>query len=673
MGDTEIVATEDALQALIDHLVYPLLPIRASLLDSPSISQQQCVAKQMHAVVLLYNYYHRKQYPELEFLGFESFCKVAVNARPSLLMHMKFMQRCNEKSGNLDKQLSITEEMVMEACNICTQLDASRDAPDIEGWRVSKVVILVVDSMKRNCLLQFSSMVQGVWSLVEKNLDVPYHNLEGASEMLGTNKKNRVTKRLCGDESDAGEAALQQIAFLAVKEVTGIDQTDLTILERHFVYSLSKEKSTARFYLMQCNKPINEEVIQVPIKDAISSLQGPLVRKSVDTCVATSVVEYFHLLPYVSVVSDWFSREIYTGSSQLSPGCPRNVGENCSLIIGMPCTMEGDDTGDRSDCYGQTTDIPENETDRIKCEIVYKEENDGNHMKESVGAVCMPKKMSDDSSLICHGQPPPSEDAAKIAKNIQDTHVEKRKKPLIQNGSKATGNGLRDKVERVVSSKKPCATEKIGVKVKSGDDVCRNGSLVPHGVTAGGRPQGSLVRSPLDPDKAPAVLASKGNELLETALRALQKKQDELCHQHRQLADEIAQCEKKIQTIMGGGEDGFMLEIESIIEACNAASSKVGSQTRHSHHVKRKRLSEAILILRSPCQELDEICSENNWILPRYSVSPSSGGFLASVTIQGMDFECSGCGDVRSNPREARESAATDMMSKLRSMASQLQ
>lgn len=49
---------------------------------------------------------------------------------------------------------------------------------------------------------------------------------------------------------------------------TGISQTDLVILEKHVVYSLSKEKTTARFYIMQCNQP-NNEAIQVPIKDVL--------------------------------------------------------------------------------------------------------------------------------------------------------------------------------------------------------------------------------------------------------------------------------------------------------------------------------------------------------------------------------------------------------------------
>lgn len=50
---------------------------------------------------------------------------------------------------------------------------------------------------------------------------------------------------------------------------TGIHQSDLLVLESHAVYSLSKEKTSARFYIMRCTQSVNEDVIQVPVKDVI--------------------------------------------------------------------------------------------------------------------------------------------------------------------------------------------------------------------------------------------------------------------------------------------------------------------------------------------------------------------------------------------------------------------
>lgn len=43
------------------------------------------------------------------------------------------------------------------------------------------------------------------------------------------------------------------------------------VLESHVVYSLSKEKTAARFYIVKCMSLIKEH-LQVPIKDAIERL-----------------------------------------------------------------------------------------------------------------------------------------------------------------------------------------------------------------------------------------------------------------------------------------------------------------------------------------------------------------------------------------------------------------
>jgi hypothetical protein len=240
--------------------------------DTPSLSQQQLVAKQMHAAVLLYNYYLRKQHPQLEVLGFEAFCKLAVVLRPPLLAHLRLMQRSDDTElDDLEKQLSETEKRVMEACDISTSLDASKDVPNIEGWPISKVAVLLVDSKRENFILRFSSITEGVWSLIEKDVDISNITSEGVVDAKQANRKKRFIRKPSKDESSVDESSLLQLSYLAVKESTGINQTDLLVLERHAVYSLSKEKTATRFYIMQCTKLVHdhEDVIQVPIKDTI--------------------------------------------------------------------------------------------------------------------------------------------------------------------------------------------------------------------------------------------------------------------------------------------------------------------------------------------------------------------------------------------------------------------
>ncbi|KAK1294610.1 hypothetical protein QJS10_CPA16g00138 [Acorus calamus] len=176
--------------------------------------------------------------------------------------------------------------------------------------------------------------------------------------------------------------------------------------------------------------------------------------------------------------------------------------------------------------------------------------------------------------------------------------------------------------------------------------------------------------------------SAKGDASLQITLIALQKKRYELYHLYQEVGDEIAQCEMDIQSMLNGEENDSTLKIDSVAKECHALWSKFGQICTGTplcgeqcpHLNKKKRLSEAILKIRNPCQELDEICYENNWILPRYNVLPSvaNEGFRATVTIQGLDFQHIEGGDMKQSPREARESAATHVLSELRRMAVQL-
>lgn len=179
----------------------------------------------MHAVGLLYNYYHRKQHPQLEFLDFDSFCKLAAVLKPPLLTFMKLMQRSDDTElDELDKQISITERTIMDACDICNALEASKDVPHLDGWPISKVAVFLVDSGEENCLLQFSSVTQGVWSVIERDIDIGSghsHSSEDTVEANHKNKKKKITKRSL-NTSGIGDAELLKLAFSAVKDATGM-------------------------------------------------------------------------------------------------------------------------------------------------------------------------------------------------------------------------------------------------------------------------------------------------------------------------------------------------------------------------------------------------------------------------------------------------------------------
>lgn len=173
-------------------------------------------------MVLLYNYYHRKQHPELPFLAFDEFCKLAVDLKPTLLAHMNFMQQSDETELNdVEKQLSVAEKMIMDACDICTCLDVSKNLPNIEGWPLSKVTVLLVDSEKENCFLLFGSITKGVWSVIEKDVDISSQSSEDTKGSKFTLKKKRVIRKPTKDKLNVDEAGLLQLGYSAVKEAAG--------------------------------------------------------------------------------------------------------------------------------------------------------------------------------------------------------------------------------------------------------------------------------------------------------------------------------------------------------------------------------------------------------------------------------------------------------------------
>ena len=112
-----------------------------------------------------------------------------------------------------DVHLSLTERAVKCACDIALSLDASKDTPSIEGYPISTVAVLLIDSEKKNCMLQLDAVTEGVWSLVEKEIDV-----------FGTDEDIRVgEKRKVKDQQPlSGHAKFLQIGFDAVKDVAGM-------------------------------------------------------------------------------------------------------------------------------------------------------------------------------------------------------------------------------------------------------------------------------------------------------------------------------------------------------------------------------------------------------------------------------------------------------------------
>ncbi|CAI9768166.1 unnamed protein product [Fraxinus pennsylvanica] len=301
----EVCPKEDLVEELMEYLVCPSVHIKDN--------DQQVVAIQMYAVVLLYNYYHRKLHPKIELLDFVAFCELSVFLRPSMKAFMKStIQAESTEMNNTEDELSITEKEIKSACNISMALDASKDVPNIEGWPVSKVSVLLVDAKKENCLLKFGNVTKGVWSLIEIDLDESKINSKiSAKEKIGK-KRKRKTRR-SADPKNAVEDGFQRLAFDTVKEETGINRSDLVILETHIVYSLNKENTATQVYIMQWIqwKQSICEYKEFLVEYVLKSLQGPLVEKITGFWTIRPVVEYYRMLPYVGIMSSWFLRWIW--------------------------------------------------------------------------------------------------------------------------------------------------------------------------------------------------------------------------------------------------------------------------------------------------------------------------------------------------------------------------
>ncbi|CAK8573178.1 unnamed protein product [Lathyrus sativus] len=313
---SQVCSSVDAIRAFLEHFVDLMLPEKPSIQDDPPLSQQQKIANQDHSVVLLYNYYHRKQNPDLSYVGFREFCKLIVDMRPALLPYMKFTAKPNETDlVDVEEQLSLTGKAITSSYDICTILNPSRSVPNIEGWPISKVAVLLVDS-KENCFLRFCSTTGGVWSLIEKDVDTSGQISEVTRDVKSTYQKRRVIKKPSKDGLNEGR--ILEVGYSAVKEAagTGVNSIDIMLLKSYIVYSQSKEKTASRFYIMKCSKLISEGFIQVPIIDLVKSFQGPLVKRSSSSWMVTPVVKHFHMLPYSEIISEWISSETFSNSLQ---------------------------------------------------------------------------------------------------------------------------------------------------------------------------------------------------------------------------------------------------------------------------------------------------------------------------------------------------------------------
>ena len=172
------------------------------------------VVAQVHATVILYNYYHRKQFPQLEFASPDRFCMSAclTVSNKNLLMYVNQAQ--SRLFNGVGAGLSVTDKAIIDACDIAEALDPMKGSPEMIMWPISKVAVLLLNRTKKVCLLEHGSVTKGVWSLFEKDIKTALGGSLSSDMSVQGSSNNSIAL-------PSEPYVLQQIAYSEVELKTG--------------------------------------------------------------------------------------------------------------------------------------------------------------------------------------------------------------------------------------------------------------------------------------------------------------------------------------------------------------------------------------------------------------------------------------------------------------------
>ncbi|WVZ65529.1 hypothetical protein U9M48_014877 [Paspalum notatum var. saurae] len=641
-GVVEVVELEDAVKLLVEHLVMPVLPRRPLRRDEALAPEsQEAVARQIHATVLLYNYYHRKQFPQLEFANPERFSMTAcLTAGDALLMYLSQLHDHRGAGG----VLSVTDKAVIDACDIAEALDPTKDSPEMTMWPISKVAVLLLDRTKKKCLLEHGPETKGVWSILEKDIKTAL----GGSHSSDLSVQESSNKNV---ELASQPYVLQQIAYSEVELKTGLKRTNLRLLEEHRVYSLSKKGTATILFVLQYEQTGNGNLKEMPLEVLVERMSGPIFKRD-PYCATTYVVECYHLLPYKEVLLNILNRELPLDSSLSAP---------------KERIFQNGKSSSRSE-------IDEN--------LKEQEANSKAKMKKITTNVSAPKKNKQVVKTVADG----GTNNCSTSKNKKSSNMNgKRKsealKPTLatyaekgdgESPTKETDSLAFPNVEslKLVSAKVTGPTHggflDLNARVQMDENIAEKHSKRRN------MPQDIFLAPDVDPVIENHALESQKEKVKEESggirgnmnvqkyatLQLLQTMRNDTLREQCVLGDRSAQYEMEIQTILT--EEEMTPKLMSILkkyenmcnmkQVANLTCSGEGCQTMN---------------------ELDDICHESNWFLPRYKVLPSvtCDMYQASVYLTGPDFNLSADGDMKITPHEARDSAASNMLYQLQQKA----
>ncbi|CAM0952402.1 unnamed protein product [Alopecurus aequalis] len=577
--------------------------------------------------MILYNYYHRKMFPKLAFADAKRFFACASLAVGDDFLPYLSMVHERENNSGVPGTLSVADRKAIQACEIAAQLDATKDYPDMQIWPIAKVAVLLLDPTKKKCLIQYGADTQGVWSIIEKEYDAAARISHSTNQPAGQDLTNGRT--FCALD---GPFLLQQLALSEVERRTGMKVSDLLVLDEALAYSLSKERTSTKLFIVQYKQATKGNLVEISLEELINSMTGPVFVND-PFPKTTSVVEYYHILPYKEILSELLHRK-----------WPADPLHGLQSVIDEK--MEEQDENSMSKMGKRMTEV--------------------STPKKNKGAIKAPGANSNQNSSISkhkRGRKSKAE-ASRVTEAVGPDGESPITLPDIETSGLLISGGQVD--ENKTQKQSICGNmpQEVFPAMALVDPAIRNGALERHDMEV--------------TEKSGNITENNDDQICDL-LRSIQKIRDETLHKERIFQERSIQCDMDIQAILNEGKitpkvlaigDKYKGTFSNMMEVANSSCSGDGGQTMS---LKRKRLKEALLV--NKCQELDEICNVCKWILPRYTIVPSvaDGMFHASVHLTGPDFNMSIPGDISLTPHEARCSAAVNMIVELHKKAKEEQ
>ncbi|XP_040383250.1 uncharacterized protein LOC102721864 isoform X2 [Oryza brachyantha] len=683
-GEGVVVEMEDAVGILVDDLVRPALRKGSRM----TAENQADVARQIHMAVILYNYYHRKQFPQLAFADAKRFFRCATLTLGESLLAYSTMVHQHEKSSSSSGEavnLSVTDKAVVDACGIAEALDASQESPDMTMWPISKVAVILLDSTRKRCLLECGSVRKNVRSFLEKEIDT-----SSSSEHNGNHIERQESENEEAHEPLDGPYVLQKLAFSEVELRTGIERSSLRLLEEHLAYSLTKKGTTTKLFILHYEQTAKGNFVEVPIEELIKRMIGPVVEKR-PYPTTTVVAESYHILPYKDILFGCLHRKWHFDPSlSMTKEETRRNGKSSSH-----CEIDENVKEQESNGRGSAQK-------KIRREIKADVSIDKNY--------CSTSKNKRNSNVISKRKSEIFRATAADSAEGRDSEIPRVKNVLpsvldvktmkFMNGSvnaketATTSTEIVDVEAGVQMDKKIRAKHSLNRNISEDtavekviqilDDVDVSEFWKAEGSHAPSEQRHSVSQAPgvaqLEWKSAEMSKKSGGDtkdnkDQKYAYFKSYLKKRDDLHRKQRIIEDETVQFDMDIQTVFAGGD--WTPEAMSLLEKHGVVADSLdmvevddGSSRSGDRYetltLERKKLTMDSL-QRNKCQELDEVCRENNWILPRYKVIPSlkDGMYLANVDVVCLEFSQMTFGDPKTTPREARESAAAKLLNEL--------